>query len=43
MYLDRWVVRLGIEGIEWSPIEESDARWLETSFDELEIREAVFE
>ncbi|XP_028085776.1 uncharacterized protein LOC114286749 [Camellia sinensis] len=37
------IVRLGIEGIEWRPIDQESAIWLERSFEELEIKDAVFE
>ncbi|XP_028097918.1 uncharacterized protein LOC114297658 [Camellia sinensis] len=37
------LVRPGIEVLEWKPIDQESATWLERPFEELEIRDVVFE
>lgn len=43
LYSDGGVSRPFIEGLNWVPIKEEQANWLERRFDEDEIKKAVFE
>lgn len=35
--------RSGIVGLDWGPVDQAIAVWLERPFDEMEIREAIFD
>ncbi|PRQ36601.1 putative RNA-directed DNA polymerase [Rosa chinensis] len=43
LYSSKEEVSFGIEGLHWNPISVEKARWLETPFEEEEIKRAVFE